>query len=211
MKLACLCLTICLCAFLKAFSQSVTLPKLSKYADTTPSYYLSLYDEYLELFDEYSYYKSSNPDSFKIDFSKYDLKGIKSNGEWKWLLISPKKYYNLNCNFLKTCDSIQWHWLSNTIIINDSTAFNLLKTKSSIAFKDTFDFDNTALIYNNIWVDCNGTFDYKILYDPIENVIFCKLITYYDGSRGMCPNESWILLSKPKPDAKIVVETLNLN
>lgn len=78
MKLACLCLTICLCAFLKAFSQSVTLPKLSKYADTTPSYYLSLYDEYLELFDEYSYYKSSNPDSFKIDFSKYDLKGIKA-------------------------------------------------------------------------------------------------------------------------------------
>ncbi len=54
MKLACLCLTICLCAFLKAFSQSVTLPKLSKYADTTPSYYLSLYDEYLELFDEYA-------------------------------------------------------------------------------------------------------------------------------------------------------------
>lgn len=206
----CLCLAISLCALFKAFSQSITLPKLSKYADTTQSYYLSLYEEYLELFDEYAYYKASNPDSCKIDFSKYDLKGEKNNGEWKWKLISPKKYSNLNFYFLKPYDSIKWHRLTNATIINDSAAFNLLKTKSSKPLKDTFDFYNTALIYNNIWVDCSGTFDYKILYDPIKNVIFCKLITYYGGSRGMCPKDSWIVVPKPKPDAKIILETVKL-
>lgn len=212
MKHACLLLLVCFCIFFKTFSQSVILPKLSKYKDSTNNYYISICEEYLDLFDKYKYYEPMCPDSCKIDFSKYDLKGIKENGEWKWQLVSLKKYHELTFDYLIRYDTIRWNWLTNNTIINDSAAFNTLKKKSlNTSITDTFDFNKTVLIYNDVWLDCKGAFDYNLLYDPYENVIFCKLIIYYGGSRGMCPKDSWILVSKPKTDTKIKVQTIYLH
>ena len=212
MKQVCLLIFFCSFSFFKAFAQPFTLPQLIKYKDTTNIYYLSLYEEYLNLFDEYNYDEGINPESCKIDFSKYDLEGIKQNGEWTWKLVSPKKYHKLSFDYLTKYDTVELHWLPYNCIISDSAAFNLLKTKSLITpITDTFDFNTTALIYNDVWVDCNGTFDYKLLYDDNENVILCKLITYYGGSRGMCPKDSWIKIKKPKTDTKIKIQTISLH
>lgn len=198
-------------SYFNSTSQPVTLPKLISYKDTAKNYYLTFCEEYLAMFEHHYSYLNLRMDSCLIDFSKYDLQGIKVNGVIKWEIISPKKYCNLLYEYMPEYDTIDWKVFPRDLIINDSNEFNMIKKNARRNLIDSFDFSKTALIYNNVWVDCRGYFYYKIEYDQIKNTLICNLIEIYGGSRGMCPKDSWIKITKPKPDTKIVMRDFWVN
>lgn len=193
------------------FSQPIDLPKPDSYKDTTNHYYLTFCEEYYNLFEPYGGYDDFNYDTCRIDFTKYDLKGTKINGEIIWELVTPKKLIKQPYHFLYKYDTINWMPFLFDCVIDDTLAFNKLKIKCGTILNDTFDFNKTALVFNNVWIDCNGSFYYKIQYDSTENTIICNLIKMYGGCRGMKPTDSWITISKPRPDTKIVVKCFWVN
>ncbi|MFM9944374.1 MAG: hypothetical protein ACKVQB_04000 [Bacteroidia bacterium] len=194
-----------------SFSQPIILPKLYTYKDTTTNYYLTFCEKYYSLFERHYGYDNFNYDTCKIDFEKYDLKGTKENDEIKWELVSPKKYTFLTYTSLPHFDTLQWKGFHQSTLMDNAAEYGELKKKMKYPPNDTFDFEKTILIYNDIFIDCNASFYYKIEYDIAKNTIICNFIELYGGCRGMKSEDSWITIDKPKPDTKIILRGFWIN
>jgi len=189
-----------------SFSQVITLPKLTSYLDTGKYYYLSTCEEYKDLFRRS--WRYDYRDTCNIDFTKYDIEGIREADTLQWKLVQPKKYIELKYQDLPAFDTLKWKVYIENMIVTDTVAFNKVKNNVTTLIKDTFDFNTTALIYNYVFIDCHGSFYYKILYDECENKIVCYLIEVSGGCHGMKSEESWIMITKPNPSTIIELKEL---
>lgn len=136
-----------------------------------------------------------------IDFSKYDLQGIKVNGRYKWTLIEPKRYVELVYSDVEVCDSIPLIRTMFPIVTRnvDSMKPYLVCSPQNIP-------ENVVMIAREMWLDCHGYYYFKVLYDAQRNEVVCKSITIYGGSRGMCPKPSVILIKLPNARCSIRVD-----
>jgi hypothetical protein len=193
---------------LLARSQPVTLPYTIGKGDTTKYYYLGTCEEYRSMLHS-GYWDHAEPCA--VDFSRYDLMGVRENDTVRWTLVQPKKYVELTYTTPDLFKKVDWNVFPRDTVINDSATYARVRRSTKTVLPDTFHFDRTALVCNNVWVDCRGTFYYKILYDKNTDTIVCLLVKNYGGSRGMCPRYDWIAVDKPNPQTKIVMQEIWVN
>jgi len=189
--------------------QTISLPRFYPFEDTVNYFYLSTCEEYQHLFQNYKRYGFE--DSCEVDFTKYDVEGIREHDTLKWSLVQPKKYSKLKYTGHHNLDLMKWKVFPRNIIIEDSVAFNKVRKNAKETITDTFDFNTTAIVYTDVWVDCHGSYYYNVLYDDCENIIVIHLIKVYGGCAGMRPRDSWIRIDKPRPDTKIEVRSYWIN
>ena len=189
---------------LKAKSQSDIISFIPIKEDSNNHYYLTFCEEYLELL--YQYRWEHYMDSCKVDFVNFDLEGFRQGNSVKWRKITPKRYVELPFSYLREYNNSDWNVHSNSVAIEDSITYKELKKKLNDSLNETVDFNKQILIYNNIWLDCSGTFYPKTLYDIKNNTILYKIIEVYGGSAGMCSQDSWILIDKPNNETEIYLD-----
>lgn len=136
-----------------------------------------------------------------IDFSKYDLQGIKVNGRYHWTLIQPKRYVELVYSTIEVCDSTPQIWSMYPVIARnvDSMMPFLVCSPQNIP-------ENVVMIAREMWLDCHGYYYFKVLYDAEHNEVVCKSITIYGGSCAMCSKPSVILIKLPNARCSVRVE-----
>ena len=192
-------------------AQRIELPDPKTYKDTSTSYYVTSFEVFYNLFfNNYSFFEKRK-DTSLINFEKFDLRGVKQNEVWTWEIVSPKKFEEITYINLPELDTIEWFRLPENFIIKDSLAFFNLKQNTNSGNPINIDFTKNCLIYNEVWVDCNGDFYYKLEYDKSTNNLYCNVITIYGGCRGMKVIKNWILLPKPNDFINLKISEIWIN
>lgn len=203
---------VMLCLVVSIFAHSQTIPskKLTSLIKGKTDFYISTCEQFYAITGEHNYYETRNFDSCSIPLWKYDLKGTYSNDSLNWEFIKPKKYTELRSAPIPLSDTIQLYVPTEPIVITTNEDWKLFIQSNEIPLNLTIDFNQSFVVFENVWMDCQGKIKHRIEFDPIEKKIICNRFYIYGGSRGMCTRPNLIQVKKTIPNPTIEVRRFNI-
>lgn len=192
---------------INASSQSVPSRNITNTIHGKTNFYITSCEQFYALSGEHNYNENRNLDSCSVPFWKYDLKGTYTGDSIHWEYIRPKKYTELKSYPITIPDTVQLYVPTEPQIFTNSEEWNQFLERNELPLTLKIDFNVFFVVFENVWMDCNGRCKHRIEFDPIEKRIICNRFSIYGGSRGMCTKPNFIMVKKTISDPEIEVRS----